>query len=410
MSAPEKNRRDPRLPSARFALFITLAIQLFTALAATSTAVLAPEIGRDLGIAPRLVGVFVGLVYVGSMSASLVCGGFIERYGAIRVSQICVLLAAGGLLIVSLGTTLPAIVVLTLAIAPVIIGFGYGPITPASSQILIRTTAPSRMALTFSIKQTGVPGGAALAGALLPFLALRVGWHAAFALIAAVGIVIALIAQTARASLDSERTPGRTLSFTGIFAPLAHVMRTPELAELAIMGCIYASLQVCLTSFLVVYLTETLRFSLVAAGFALTVANFGGIVGRIVWGAIADKRVAPRTLLGAIGLAAGACACVAATFGVGWPMAAIVAVCAIYGATAIGWNGVQLAQVARFAPVGQVGAITGAAGFVTFGGVMVAPPVFALISALAGGYRTGFVFFGSLAIGCGLWLLRGPAK
>ena len=83
----------PRLPSAGFALTITLAIQIFTAFAATSTAVLAPEIGRDLDIAPKLVGVFVGLLYAGAMSASLACGGFIERYGAIRVSQVSVLTA-----------------------------------------------------------------------------------------------------------------------------------------------------------------------------------------------------------------------------------------------------------------------------------------------------------------------------
>ena len=42
------------------------------------------------------IGVFVGLVYAGSMAASLASGGFIERYGAIRVSQVCVLLCAAG--------------------------------------------------------------------------------------------------------------------------------------------------------------------------------------------------------------------------------------------------------------------------------------------------------------------------
>jgi hypothetical protein len=54
--------------------------------------VLAPEIGRELGLAPKLVGAFVGIVYAGSMAASLVSGMFIERHGAIRVSQVCVLL------------------------------------------------------------------------------------------------------------------------------------------------------------------------------------------------------------------------------------------------------------------------------------------------------------------------------
>ena len=378
---------------------------MFTSLAATSTAVLAPEIGRDLDVAPKLIGVFVGLVYAGSMTASLACGGLIERYGAIRVSQVCVLLCAAGLWFVAVGTGLAGILPLTLVIAPVVIGLGYGAITPASSQILVRTATPERMALTFSIKQTGVPAGAALAGALLPVIALRIGWHSAFALVAASGIVIALAAQTARASLDGGRVPRRTLYVAGMLAPLKHVFRTPALAELALMGCIYASLQVCLMSFLVVYLTETLRFSLVAAGFALTAANLGGIIGRITWGALADLYVTPRILLGLIGVAAGACACATTLFAVDWPIAAVVAVCALFGATAIGWNGVQLAQVARNAPPGQVGAITGAVGFVTFGGVLVGPPSFALISALASGYRVGFAAFGGLSIGLGLWLL-----
>ena len=63
----------------------------------------------------------------------------------------------------------------------------------------------------------------------------------------------------------------------------------------------------------------------------------------------------------------------------GLAIAAILALCSLFGATAIGWNGVQLAEVARNAPADEVGAITGAAGFITFGGVVTGPPTFALI-------------------------------
>jgi MFS family permease len=404
MSAQER-QRDPRARTAAIALAITLAIQMFTALAATSTSVLAPVIGRDLAIAPKLIGVFVSIVYAGSMAASLASGMFIERYGAIRVSQVCVLLCATGALMVAGGTVLPGTAILALAVAPLIIGLGYGPITPASSHVLARTAPPSRMALTFSIKQTGVPAGAALAGAMLPLLALQIGWRAALALVAAAGVAIALTAQLVRAKLDTGRRPAPMPSFARVVAPLGHILRTPVLAELVVVAFVYAALQVCLMSFLVVYLTESLSYSLVAAGLALTVANLGGIVGRILWGAVADFHVAPRTLLGLIGLAAGACAWATAAFGTDWPIAAILALCSLFGATAIGWNGVQLAEVARNAPADEVGAITGAAGFITFGGVVTGPPTFALIAALTGGYRTGFSVFGGLSIGCGLWLL-----
>ena len=64
---------DARRPTAT-ALAVTLAIQMFTSLAATATAVLAPVIARDLALSPALVGVFVGLIYVGSMAGSLGAG------------------------------------------------------------------------------------------------------------------------------------------------------------------------------------------------------------------------------------------------------------------------------------------------------------------------------------------------
>ena len=204
MSAQGQHVPDSRTRTAAIALTITLAIQIFTALAATSTSVLAPVIGRDLAIPPKLIGIFVGIVYAGSMAASLASGTFIERYGAIRVSQVCVLLCATGALMVAGGTVLSGTAILALAVAPLVIGLGYGPITPASSHVLARTAPPSRMALTFSIKQTGVPAGAALAGAMLPFLALQIGWRATFALVAAAGIAIALTAQLVRPMLDTD--------------------------------------------------------------------------------------------------------------------------------------------------------------------------------------------------------------
>jgi len=397
--------------TAVLALAVTLAIQVFTALAATATSVLAPEIARGFALSPKLVGVFVGIVYTGGAFASLVSGGFIGRYGPIRVSQACVLMCAAGLLVLAAGAAglLPAS--LALVLAPIVLGIGYGPITAASSHVLVRTAPPQRMALTFSIKQTGVPGGAALAGAALPAIALAFGWQATYVAVALLGVGIAAIAQPTRASFDAERRPEQRLSVAGLFAPLKLVLAHRALVELSITGCIYAAMQMCLMSYLVVYLADALGLSLVAAGLTLTVANIGGIVGRIGWGAVADHFVAPRRLLGLLGIASGTCAFATAAFTAAWPTAALLVVCAIFGATAIGWNGVQLSQVARHAPPGQAGAVTGASAFLTFSGVVLGPPLFAVLAGVTGSYRAGFAVFGALALACGLRLLvvREPA-
>jgi MFS family permease len=321
------------------------------------------------------------------------------------VSQVCALLCGAGIALVAGAAALPAAPLALVAVAAVVIGLGYGPITPASSQVLARTAPAARMSLVFSIKQTGVPAGAALAGAALPTLALASGWRATFVAVAILGAIVVLAAQPARHVLDADRLPARALSVAGALAPLRVVFASSGLAELSLVGFTYAATQVCLMSFTVVYFTETLGFPLHYAGYALTVANFGGIAGRIGWGAVADHFVAPRRLLGLLGLATACFTAVTLAFTPTWPWIGLLAVCAILGATAIGWNGVHLAEVARLAPKGQAGAITGACGFVTFAGVVFGPPSFALLAAMTESYRTGFAVCGLGTGIIGLYLL-----
>ena len=147
---------------ARCALVATLAIQVYTSFAATAPAVLAPVLAPDLGITPNWIGVFVGLLYAGAMLGSLGCGEFVARYGAIRVSQACVLFCAVGHRGRRAGPG---------SAAPLLVGRGvshghrlrtdHGRVVGACWRGPRRQ---DRMALTFSIKQTGVPAGAALAG------------------------------------------------------------------------------------------------------------------------------------------------------------------------------------------------------------------------------------------------------
>ena len=388
--------------TAAIALAATLAIQIYTAFAAAAAAVLAPEIALAFDVEARWIGAFIGLVYAGGMIASLASGGFIERLGSIRVSQACVVLCALGVAGIAFA---PAHAIALVAAFGIVIGLGYGPITPASSQLLQRTAPPARMALTFSIKQTGVPAGAALAGALLPALALATGWRGAFAIAALAGLAIVAVAQPIRAGLDADRNPKGRVSVAGVFAPLRLLRHSRALRDLAFVAFAYSATQVCLTSFLVVYLTETLGYSLVAAGLALTIATIGGVAGRVAWGYVADRWLAPRRVLATIGFCAGACGVLMASATTAWSPLAIGVLAALFGATAIGWNGVQLSEVARLAPPGSAGKVTGATGFVTFAGVVVGPPSFALLSSATGSYRIGFAAFAAASIGAAVALL-----
>jgi len=382
-------RTPPRAATSGFvALVATLAIQVYTSLTATAPAVLAPVLASDFGIAPSWIGVFIGLLYVGAMVASLAGSELVGRFGGIRVSQLCVALCAVGMVTL---TVLPSGAFALFVVTALVMGLGYGPITVASSEVLARTTPPARMALTFSIKQTGVPAGAAIAGAVMPGLAIAFGWRGAFVAIAALGVVVAASAEPVRRTLDLRQHGRGPFTLRTVGAPLLLVMREPGLRALALTGLCYSAVQVSITTFLVVYLTEALGWSLVAAGFALAVVTIAAVPGRIVWGLVADRTRRALPVLAMLGMLSALCGLAFAFAQPSWPAFAILPLAALYGFTAIGWNGVQISEVARRAPAGAAAYATGGASFVTFSGVMVGPMVFGGLAALFGSYRSSFV-------------------
>jgi MFS family permease len=142
------------------ALIATLAIQALVSMTVLTPPVLAALAAPDIGVASERIGLFTALVYVGAIFSSAGSGALLARTGPLRLSQWCLGFCAAGMSVAALGF-LPAV-----AVGAVLMGVGYGPVTPASSHILIRQTAPQRRSLVFSLKQTGVPLGGALAGSL----------------------------------------------------------------------------------------------------------------------------------------------------------------------------------------------------------------------------------------------------
>ncbi|MFN9211531.1 MAG: MFS transporter [Betaproteobacteria bacterium] len=376
-------------PATR-ALVATTAIQIAVSLAALTLPAIAPVVARDLGVPASMVGTYISLLYLGAATAALAAGGLVLRLGAIRLSQWALLLCAGGLLV---GLT-PLLAVV--AAAALLIGLGYGPITPASSHVLARTTPPERRALTFSIKQTGVPAGTALAGIVVPPLAVAFGWQVGVAAVAVARALLALAVQPLRAELDADRDPQARLSAAALIAALRLVLATPPLRTLAAVSFVFAGMQMCTSSFVVAYLAEEVGLSLVTAGLGLTAASVAGVGARIFWGAVADRWMSPRATLALLGALMAVFAWTAAGFSAAWPLPLLLAACAALGATAIGWNGVYLAEVAHVAAPGQAGLATGGCLFFTYVGVVFCPFLFGVLQRASGSYALAFAIAGGV--------------
>lgn len=374
----------PPVAAARFApLAVTLAIQAVVSLAILAVPAMAPAIAAALDLPVALLGIYVAIAYAGAMAASLAAGPLVARWGAIRVSQASLAASAAGLAVCALGQPW------SLAAGAVLLGLGYGPVTPASSHLLARTTPAHRMSLVFSVKQTGVPLGGVLAGALVPPLQAGAGWEVALLAVAAAALACALLAQPLQRAMDSGAGPQPAMGKGHLVAPMRLVLAEPGLRLLAGCSFVFSIAQVSLTTFLVTYLSGSLAYGLVAAGALLSVAQLGGVLGRVLWGYVADRWLGARTMLSLLALCMAAAAVATALLQPGAGMLVPV-VLFLFGACAIGWNGVYLAQVAREAPAGKAGLATGGTLAITFLGVVVGPPLFAALAAGSQSYRVAF--------------------
>jgi MFS family permease len=365
-------------------LVVTLAIQAMVSLALLAVPVMATVMAQALGISATLIGVFVAIAYVGAIVASLASGSAVARFGAIRVSQAGLCLCAAGLTLCAL----PSLA--SVALGAFLIGLGYGPITPASSHLLALTTPAHRMSLVFSVKQTGVPLGGMLAGAIVPALVVLGGWQAALLAVAAANALCALGSQPLRHGLDSDRQPDRVLAFGNLLQPLQLVLSQLVLVRLAAFSFVFSAVQMSLSTYLVTYLHVALDYGLVKAGLALSVAQMGGVVGRVAWGYVSDRWLGARRALALLAALMALSTMATALLNAQVPPLLVFALLAVFGASAIGWNGVYLAEVARRAPPGMASIATGGTLAFTFFGVVLGPALFGALAALGGGLRTGF--------------------
>src|SRR5262245_5438986 len=300
--------------------------------------VMAPVAGPALGVSAATVGYYIAASYLGSMLGSAAAGGWVARFGPIRVSQAGLTLCFLGLALAASGW--PPVVML----GGFIVGLGYGPTTPASSSILVRTP-PKYFSLIFSIKQTGVPAGGALAGLLVPTLILAFGWQWGAAAIGGACLALAVGISAFRAHYDRDLDPRAPVSLRSAFAPVGLVFGDRRLRELCVAGFVYGGVQITLVTYLVTFLVESFALSLVIAGLVMAMAQVASVTGRIAWGILADRKLKRRTMLGLLGVGMGLSALVALAAGPQWPVWLLCVYASVFGATAVGWNGVYLAEV-----------------------------------------------------------------
>jgi len=385
-------------------LAMILAMQSVIAMASYAIPVVIPAAAAELGIAPRIAGTLMSVVYFTAMTGGLAAGGLVARFGAQRIFLGLLTLTALGIALIAAGQPLAALA------GVVLIGAATGPMNPTGSHVLSRASPPEWQPFVFSVKQCGTPAGGVLAGLILPPLILLYGWRWVILVIpaaAATAFAFALVF-----GVGPRVTPQRAArlrlrpALAGAFGALRLVSADRALRGNALAGMAMASAQIATATYLVVYLWREIGLSPAAAGAVFSVVHGAGIAARIMLGAVAGRRITSRRLLVLLAAVTAGALVATALSGTDWPPVAFYALALFIGAAGNGWVGLLYSEIARLAPEGRAAAATAGAQFYMYGGIVAGPLLAGAIITAADSYAAGFLALALAALAASLLLAR----
>lgn len=378
-------------PSIAVVVLVTTAVQSASAMGIAMFPSLAPQLARLLDVDASYVGYQISILFGAAMLASSVVGAIVLRWGACRAMQWSLWLSAAGMAAALAG------VLWMMPIAAFCIGASNALAAAGAAHLLFRFGSAKHRNLLFSIKQTGVPLGWAIIAMFAPAMTLAWGWQVPMLAVLVYSGAVALLIGRWRVYWDDDRDAGAA-GRTHLLSGVAVIWRYPTLRYLGLAAFFFSFVQLSLGTFVVNLLVQDAGYSLVMAGFMLSLVQIAGMTGRVTFGWLADRSGHAILVLGLTSLLAAAGCIISSFVSANWPAALTSLFYFIFGIVAYGWNGVMHAQIARLSPPGMVSVATGGMMVWVFGGILVGPALFALGYRDIGSYTATFAYLAIAAI------------
>jgi len=292
-------------------------------------------------------------------------------------------------------------------------GFGCGFIYPTAVKAIMVWFPPHECATAVGVNQSAVNISGMLGAAIMPTMALELGWQSGFVLASVMAFAICVVAwvlyrdprpderpaepqrsQAVAAGAFSELEQGLPLVSEGGRSDRAGsgpgflaVLRSRDILLLG-----FAAMFLCMIEFsglaqLVLFLKADWAYTAVAAGGLLAFCQAAGAIGKPLSGLVSDRLLGGRrrpALIALAGLAGAACV-VLALIRPGQTLALWLAL-ALLGVGAVGWGGLFGALAGETAGPAAAGAAAGVTAAIDNIGIFIGPPLFGWIVDRTGSY------------------------
>ena len=362
---------------------------------------LGPFLKEDLGLTSTHVGFVMSAAAFGYMVTMFPVGWLVDRIGA-RWLIITGEWIAGASMIAlffvpSYGTLLMFMFVT---------GMGCGFLMPSTAQAVIAWFPVTERATVMGLKQTAVNIGGIITAATLPLIALALGWRYGFLILGIIAITIGFTALILYREPSVTSTTAKAATSPSSAVSLNEILKNREIWLLAFAGLCLSWVEMAMIAHLVLYLTETLVFGVVAAGGLLAMTEAAGAIARPVAGFVSDRSFGGRRRPVFI-LMAGISTIMCAVIGLAGPYLSwcLYPALVILGMGSISFGGIWLTMLAEFGGHRGAGRAVGLGGLITLAGSTTGPPCFGYIVDKTGSYAWAWLSLAVLAALCFVLLL-----
>ena len=366
-----------------------------------------PFIQDQFDLSRAQVGFVSSGMMVGGLATAFLTGWLVDILGVKRILMVAPVCLAVLVLVFPLSQSiLIAVLVAFLA------GAAAAGIHPANARGIVEWIRPQHRGVAMGIEQTSVPMCGIVAALALPSLAVAFSWRIA---VMSMAFIIALAPLVVFAYYkDNPESSYPVGSRSNPLVSMRLVAKNRDIWIVSLCSITQISLQAVIVGYLILFLTEHLAISAVAAGVYLAVFQAAGVMWRIAWGLISDillhgRRVAGLGLMYFLSV-------MSMSLMVWLPSDAqpllVGAVVFLVSGSFMGCVSLHPILLADLGGPGRVGTVIGFAGIIGRLGSFGIPPLFGYVVDRTGNYDTGWWMMAGVAAAGALLLtlLRPQAR
>ncbi|MGW4378787.1 MFS transporter [Kitasatospora sp. NPDC004531] len=339
------------------------------------------QLRSALGLSAAQLGLLVSAAQLAPLVGLLVAGALLDRH-----SERWVVGAGAGVVALALGAGSLAPGYPALLVALLVVGAGYSTVQPGGSKSVASWFDASQRGFAMGIRQAGLPLGAALASAVLPFIAREFGWRATLltgGLVALLGAVL-FTGCYRRPPVPSD--PAASGPLAAQLRARLGMLREPSTVRIMLSGTSLISVQCGVGILTVLHLHQAASVDAGRAALVLVASQVAGVVGRICLAAWSDRSRSGRYPVVLACMAAVIAGLAVLMTPAGRVPAVASGVFVWLGFFGFGWYGPWVAHVTESAPAGRTGFALGLAMSVNQIAIVTVPPVLGLLVDLTGGF------------------------